>query len=433
MIKESTIVKALWRAYDFQVVFQSNGGKTQDNQEQVTITVNSAYQLKQNQPVFVKEGFELSWDKDLNTINSSCTVNAVWTAKNFDLEFLDSNGLAFENNTMQVTYNQVVEQITINPPIVQGKRFAYWSEGTSADALTIDKGIVWREDRGAVLYANYVDANEFVIEYDLDGGERGIRTYSYSADTDETANILFDAERVGYIFEGWLIGDSQTPKLSKDITIQDFKVNGEYADVVLTARWGNRPYVVDYDTQGGVLTGEESKQVVFNQAIGTLPTAEKEGYVFVGWYYDGKIIEEQDLWKYPTDATLTAKYLAEYKVKFSLSSYISVNDTIIDCRVVNYGSFNNQLALTEIELTILEGQSLYTALEISRLPTVSPIEQAGQTEYEFGGYWKWTSESGQEYKIENTTVFSPDVFAGVQGGERITLTPHCRKIWSPNA
>ncbi len=433
MIKESTTVKAQWREYQFQVIFQANGGRTENNEEEVALTVDSAFELKEKQPNFIKTGYELSWDKDLSRITSSCTVNAVWTQKKYDLEFLDKDGLPFTNNKMQATYNEVLGDITVVAPEVSGKRFAYWTEGTSADALSIDKGVVWREDKGVVFYPNYVDEDEFVITYDLDGGERGQRTYSYSADMSEEQNVLFDAERVGYNFEGWLINDSQTPKSSDRITINDFKVNGEYRDVTLKAVWGNRPYVIDYDAQGGVITGETNKQVTYNQPIGTLPTAQKDGYVFVGWYYGGKLLTEQDLWKYPKDATLTAKYLAEFKVKFSLSTLVEINGAIIDCKVVSLGSVSQTTDLQSVELTIIEGQSLYTAFGFTKMPTVKPIEQAGKTEYEFGGYWKWIDGSGNELQIDSTTVFSLNTFADVQGGETILLVPHCRKIWSPNA
>ena len=284
-----------------------------------------------------------------------------------------------------------------------------------------------------MFYPNYVDENAFIINYDLSGGERGERIYSYTADIDENANILLDPERIGYTFEGWLIGNSQQPKLSRDITIKDFKINGEYSDVTLKATWGNRPYVIDYDAQGGILTGHTSKQVVYNQKVGELPSVQKDGYEFIGWYYNGKLINENDLWDYPRDVTLTAKYLAKFKVKFSSTSFVDINDKVLDCRVVDYGSLNKDLTFEENEFNILEGQSLYTALGFNKMPVVAPIEQTGQTEYEFAGYWKWVSSSGTEYRIDSTTVFTLDIFSGVQGGETITLVPHCRKIWSPNA
>ncbi len=428
MIEDSTIVKAQWREYEFEVRFQSNGGKTEDDEDLVVVTVNSAVELNEKQPKFIKEGYDLSWDKDLNAITLSCTVNAVWTPKQYNLEFFDKDGVAFNNNKMQVTYNEKLEEISVIAPAVSGKRFAYWTKGNSSDAPSIDKGIVWCEDSGASLYPNYVDKDAFIITYDLDGGKIGKRTYSYDANMDENANVLFDAEREGYNFEGWLINDSQTPKLSNKITIKDFKKNGEYADVTLKASWGNRPYMISFDTQGGTLTGQATKQIKFNDTVGELPTAKRQGCVFIGWYYDGKMITENDLWEYPNDATLTAKYLLEYNVKFSLSTVISTDEKVITCRL----SFSQE-DFEETTFTLLEGQSLYTAFGFSKMPVVVPIEQAGQTEYEFGGYWKWIDGAGNEHIVESTTVFSLELFEGVQGGETITLVPHCRAIWSPNA
>ena len=434
MIEGSTTVKAQWREYEFQVVFQSTGGRTEDNQEVVVVKSNSAFELKQKQPKFEKKGYELSWDTDLSTITLSCTVNAVWTPKQYELEFLNRFGVPFNNNKMQITYNEILEDITVDAPKVTDKKFAYWADGTSSDALPIDKGIVWHEDKNTAFYPHYVDKNDFIIRYDLDGGQRAQRIHSYNANTDEYANIISDAEREGYIFEGWHIGDSKVPKLSNKITINDFKNDiGQFRDVTLKASWGNRPYVINFDVQGGKLTGQSSKEVIYNHAVGQMPTAEKDGYVFVGWYYKGKIITEQDIWEYPTDATITARYLAEYKVKFSLTAEINTNDKIINCKVVNVGSLPQNKSIEEIELTLFEGQSFYTAFGFTKLPIVTPIEQSGQDEYDFGGYWKWIDEKGNEHVIEATTVFSLDIFYSVLGGETITLMPHCRAIWSPTA
>ena len=432
MIKSSTTVKAQWREYDFQVVFQGNDGKTENNEETVVLTVNSAYELKQKAPEFIKEGYELSWDTNLSIVTKSCTINAVWTPKTYNLTFLDKDGLEFANNKMQVSYNQKVGDITVVAPEISGQRFAFWADDNSLDALSIDKDIVWKEDADVSFYANYVDENAFVIKYDLDGGERGQRTYSYTADMDENARILLDAKRTGYNFEGWLINGSQTPKLSKDIAIKDFKVNGEYCDVTLKACWGNRPYNINFDTQGGNLTGEINKQVFYDHKVGVLPTVQKEGYVFVGWHYNGKLITADDPWVYPTDATLTAKYLAEYKVKFSLTTFIKSNDKEITCTFIKGGSFSQVTDLQELELTVIEGQSLYTAFGFTKMPFVEPIEQL-QKDYEYGNYWKWIDDEGNEHIIEITTVFNLDIFANVKGGETITLVPHCREIWSPNA
>ncbi len=433
MITESTTIKAQWREYEFEVRFQSNGGKTEDGKDYVVVKTGSAFDLKLNQPKFIKKGFRLSWDKELSSITESCTINAVWTPQQYVLEFFDKDGLPFNNNKMRVTYNEVIEDIPVVAPNVQGMRFAYWSQGKSADAITLDKGIVWRQDEGAKLYANYVEQNEYIISYDLDGGEIGKRIYSYNSSISEDVNILFDAEREGYNFEGWLIGDNKTPKLSNKITIKDFKQNGRYTDVRLKASWGNRPYIINYDTQGGYLTGETSKQVMYNQKVGQLPTVEKEGYLFVGWYYDGKIITEDEIWKYPSDATLTAKYLAEYNIKFSLSTTIKTNQKVIECMVTNFGSIPHDKDLEEVTLSLIEGQSLYTAYGYTKMPVVSPIEQSGKDEYEFGGYWKWIERNGSEHIITTITVFSLEIFSGVEGGETIVLVPHCRANWSPNA
>ncbi len=61
--------------------------------------------------------------------------------------------------------------------------------------------------------------------------------------------------------------------------------------------------------------GQETKEVADGEAIGALPTAEKEGYKFVGWYNGQQKMTEETLVN--GDLALEAKYVKVYTVTFN--------------------------------------------------------------------------------------------------------------------
>lgn len=424
--KDSTVV-AQWKAYDFQVTFYANGGADESGNKIVTLQTDSAYNLYENQPNFTKEGYDLSWDLDLKEITRSCSVNAIWTPKKYDLVFKDINGNDFAQNITKINYNDKVGEIDITPPAISGKRLAYWE---NQDGLPLDKGVVWKVDNGETLYPKYVSDSEFLIKYDINGAQRGQKVYSYSPDSEL---VLIDPIRVGYGFNGWLINDSQVPKLSQDITIEDFKVNGNYQDVCLTAVWESRPYRITFNTDGGTLLGQWTKDVWFGETLGQLPTAEKQGYEFFGWEYNGEIFKDTAVWEVPSDSTFKAVYKAKYTIRFSLTTTIGKENTELECKLIKWGGVVNDgiTQFTDVEFELVEGESLYSKYGFEVMPVVDPIEPKGQNEYLFGNSWIFVDASGNAHHIKQGTIFNSESLNGIKGGDVIILKPNCKMVWSP--
>ena len=100
-------------------------------------------------------------------------------------------------------------------------------------------------------------------------------------------------------------------------------------DVTLHARWEATPYTVTANANGGTIasttgwsgTGESAtKQVTYDSAYGTLPTAEKEGYTLKGWKINGEgdFITNETILTTASDHTLKAIWEAnEYTVHFN--------------------------------------------------------------------------------------------------------------------
>lgn len=112
--------------------------------------------------------------------------------------------------------------------------------------------------------------------------------------------------RDGYTFVGWF-----TQKEEGDQVLETSLVEND-SDHTLYARWSTDAYKVTFDANGGSVD-PASKTVEYGTAYGTLPTPEKKGYGFAGWYTakDGgdKVTEDTKLEK-AKDVTLYARWSA---------------------------------------------------------------------------------------------------------------------------
>lgn len=426
-ITSSTTVVAQWKKYPLEVVFYSNGGADDQGNRTVAITADSAYEVINNAPQFKKEGYTLSWSPQLETITSSCEVNAVWTLKEYSLTFKDKNGQDFENNTLNVAYNQLFDHTPITAPQVVGEKFAYWAD---EQGVPFDKGIVWDIDCSAIFTAVYVPQTEFVISYDLNGGNKQDKNSMHFYNENTQLNIT-NPTRKGYRFNGYEINGGSEKYFGKDITLEHFKLNGAFADVNLKATWGIEPYTATLDANGGQITGQGKMDFFYGYQIENLVVPQKENHEFIGWYVGDVQIKEGDVWEFAQDVVISARYLAKYKVKFSLTSKVAINNEQILCKVVKWGSLDNNFSFEEIEIEIVEGQSLLSK-GIGIMPVVDPIEEPNINEYVFGNYWKYVDGQNVGHKVLVNTPFNSENFLDITAGDTIILVPHIKLAWTPN-
>ena len=185
-----------------------------------------------------------------------------------------------------------------------------------------------------------------------------------------------------------------------------------------------------FDADGGQTIGQNQMEFYFGYEIENLPIAQKENHEFVGWFYDGDEIKQGNVWDYAEDITIKAVYRAKYKVKFSLSSSVGINNTEIFCKVVKWGDITSASSLEDVEIEILEGQSLFSAKEIRILPVVDPIEQFKVNEYVFGNYWKYIDSSNVGHKVVVSTIFNQENLPDIKAGDTIILVPHIKIAWT---
>ena len=106
--------------------------------------------------------------------------------------------------------------------------------------------------------------------------------------------------RLGYTFDGWYIEDEKWVYSGYPVT----------EDITLTAHWIQNEYNLVLNNNGN----QETYTVYYNDQF-TLPTFDKSGYVFEGWFDDQNIKYESGTYTYLDDLHLTAKFRL-YQVTF---------------------------------------------------------------------------------------------------------------------
>ena len=110
--------------------------------------------------------------------------------------------------------------------------------------------------------------------------------------------------RSGYTFDGWFTASSGGEQITAD-TVAD-----SAEDRIVYAHWTLITYRLTYDAMGGICY-YEYKDIVPNGAYGTLPTTNRAGYTFDGWYSDpvgGERVTAQNTITDPAGETVYAHW-----------------------------------------------------------------------------------------------------------------------------
>lgn len=96
-ITSNKTIAAIWEIKTYSVTFNGNGG---------TLTAGNAIQTVDYgssaiAPVYVKEGYTLSWDKAFNDVTEEIIVNAIWTIKTYIVTFDGNGGTLVDGETEQ--------------------------------------------------------------------------------------------------------------------------------------------------------------------------------------------------------------------------------------------------------------------------------------------------------------------------------------------
>lgn len=289
------VLYARWSPKTYALTFQTHGGKLSASK---TVTYD---QTAGELPTADLRGYNfMGWyDKDgklgepegnlitaeTPTADLILSVNGVETPKTLyawyepvevELTFDPGKGALAGEDTLTVTYDKPLGELP--SPTREGYTFLNWHldslEGEIVTADTICKLI---ED--TTLCAEYTP-NLYVVRLDVNGGNE-LDKPTQMGTFDAPYGQLPAPQRLGHTFLGWF--DEQGNQVTADTILTTA------ASHTLTARWQANTYTVTLDINGdGMLEGSNSLKLTFGQPYGELPTPQRNGYVFAGWYTGAK-------------------------------------------------------------------------------------------------------------------------------------------------
>lgn len=263
-------------------------------------------------------------------LTAETTVYAKWTANTYELTFAkfvlsEGSPVLFDYSgenydfTVTVTYGQPVGElpgVEDGVYVPAGFTFTGWgwarTSDTGVQGQPIDENYVWNftDDTLLSLKPGYA-RNTYTLT--LDAGEGAFQGGESTVTLDAEYYSSLSALLSGYT-------PAQENKTFGGWTYDGAPVGERYLwteDVTLTAVWYGLPYTLTLDPDGGTMQGEAERTVNGGAELGALPTPEKEGYTFDGWWADETEYTADSLM--PDSAlTLTAKWAANtYTITFS--------------------------------------------------------------------------------------------------------------------
>ncbi len=173
-----------------------------------------------------------------------------------------------------------------------------------------------------------IKESEYTITFDANGGTLtgdNSKKVTYS----KTYGTLPEPKKEGHVFIGWY-----TEKVNGN-KIESSSILNTTGDKTLYAHWQVASYTVTFDGNGGT-PSYPSKPVAYTSKYGDLPTAERPGYRFLGWYTEkvnGNKIESSSILNTTGDKTL----YAHWAIDTVTVTYVYSNGQANITKKINYG------------------------------------------------------------------------------------------------
>lgn len=233
-----------------------------------------------------RNGYDfVKWDLvscGVNVTSDSNTLNvrliAIWSAKAYTISY-DLNG-GKVNGSNPIGYNPDDDTFTLINPTRTGYTFIGWT-GTDLTDKTMQVTIA-SGSYGNRSYSAYWQANTYNITYDANGG---IASKTQDTATYDSEFVLATAERAGYTFLGWYIGNTK---------YEDFDCYNLVNGLDLTAKWTYYTLSTSTNnTRAGTYVVKTNDKITAGESV-TITAQTNVGYKWKGWYSDG-ILKSKDL------------------------------------------------------------------------------------------------------------------------------------------
>ena len=268
---------AHWTAKTYTVTFNSNGAGVEPTSR--TVTYDSSYG---DMPTLTRTGYTFAgWytsssggskvtDATSVTTASAHTLYAHWTGNTYVVDF-DANGGSVSPPSKTVTYGATYGSLPT--PTRTGYSFDGWYTAASGGTKVTSATSVTTASVHT-LYAHWT-GNTYTVTFDPYLGS--VSPTSKTVTYDSTYGSLPTPTRTGYSFDGWYTSSDGGTKVTSATSVATASAHTLYA------HWTANTYTVTFDPNGGSVS-LTSKTVTYGAAYGALPTPERTGYTFTGWY-----------------------------------------------------------------------------------------------------------------------------------------------------
>ena len=330
---------AVWKPVVYMVIFNSNGADG-GNMENQTFTYDTAASLRGNG--YTRTGYHfLGWAKTAGaqvtytdgasvnnltaTADEEITLYAVWEANTYTVRFNANGGTGDQMALQSFTYDEAVKALSKNTYTRDNYTFLGWArtrKATTPEYTDQQKvnNLVTTQGRELILYAVW-RPDSFQVTLNPNGGKLNGADQSVTATLryGETCATLPTPTKYGYDFVGW---NSQEDGTGISVGKDTFADNvADYR--TLYAQWRAKQITVSFDTNPGsgssVPNPVNAITVTYGSTYANLPTTERTGYDFNGWYTEatGGTKVENTTGVRREDHTLYAHWTAiKYEVGF---------------------------------------------------------------------------------------------------------------------
>ena len=142
--------------------------------------------------------------------------------------------------------------------------------------------------------------DSYLVHLDARGGKG--RPENVTVTYGQPVGELPAATREGYDFVGWFDLDGNEYTADTVYTVDD--------NITLSAKWTAKDYTVTLDPNGGTVDiSSRTITITYGTEVGPLPTPEREGYGFIGWFDENgdKVLPFTE-YRIPHDSTFTAHW-----------------------------------------------------------------------------------------------------------------------------
>lgn len=413
-INTDTTITAIWKKAKFVVNFVVNGGVKAPDSAEDCQSVTSAQDLVA--PTYVREGYDLVWDIDIQTINKSCTVKGSWIAKKYNLLFRDLNDNVIDGIAdKEVVYDQSIGALDLGK-IINGQKIIGWKIKDTQENLISGQNWTYTSDKTAVpIMANL---STYFIDYNLDNGEHQGNPISYEEGHD--GFTINNPTKKGHIFIGWQEKDelgNDIGEPTKNMVIQKGSTGDKYYVAIWKAKTYSVTLITDYGTfVSGQSTKEKAVQINYGDTVNFDQVLDAPND-FKYWENSSCKLENGVNWELDESDTYTFKAVFVKRYAFNL---------IMECTVRNktvVSKLNDQNTQTRFYRT--EDQVM------GNLPAYTPLD----TQEYSASNWKYFN--GEKYvsitenTVVNDTTFNYYIDDNLDGIIEVDLYAWCRANWTP--